>query len=121
MKKMFYLLVSSILFVTSINVFAADNCVLPDDNTAWGVGTFDNNGNTGAAASTPWVFKNDGTLSAAGSSSWTATWTRNACDKVHVVLTTSSGATDIFDVIFVSSSRFVAVKEDNMYRFGKKQ
>jgi len=98
---------------------AANDCVLPVNNTSWNVGAFNNDGTISDPHPTPWVFQNNGTASAAGY--WTATWQRDACDKVHVVLTHNSGAKDIFDVLFVTSNRLVAVKGDSLYRFGKKR
>ena len=119
MKKSITCIASAVLLGTSINVLAANDCVLPVNNTAWEVGAFSNDGTIAGSHPVPWVFQNDGTVSAAGH--WTATWQRGACDKVHVVLTTKNGAKDIFDVLFVTSSRLVAVKGDSLYRFGKKR
>jgi hypothetical protein len=119
MKKTILYAASAAFLGASMTALAADNCVLPVNNTAWDVGAFNNNGTISSPHSVPWVFKSDGTVSAAGH--WTATWQRGACDKVHVVLTTNNGATDIFDVVFVTSTRLIAVKGDNLYRFGKKR
>jgi hypothetical protein len=119
LKRNITCIASAILLSGSINALAADDCVLPVNNTSWDVGTFNNNGTMGSPHSVPWVFQSNGTVSASGQ--WTATWQRGACDKIHVVLTTRSGAKDIFDILFVTSSRLVAVKADNLYRFGKKR
>jgi hypothetical protein len=107
-----------VLVSISINAMAADDCVLPIDGTYWSVASFNNDGAIGSFHPTPWFFTSDGIVSAAGY--WLGTWQRIACDKVHIESTHTSGAVDVFDVLFLTSSRFVAVKGNNLYRFGKK-
>ncbi|MDM8558935.1 hypothetical protein [Candidatus Parabeggiatoa sp. HSG14] len=119
MKRSITCIASAILLSTSVNALAADDCVLPVNNTSWDVGAFNNNGTISGSHHVPWIFQSNGTVSAAGH--WTAIWQRGACDKVHVVLITNNGTKDIFDVLFVTSSRLVAVKGDSLYRFGKKR
>ncbi len=110
---------SAFLLSASINALAADDCVLPVNNTSWDAATFNNHGAIGSYHPVPWVFQSNGTASAAGH--WTAKWQKGACDIIHMQLTRHNGAKDIFDVFFVTSSRFVAVKGDNLHRFGKKK
>ncbi len=119
MKKIVFSLVSLVILLTSTYVLAAPNCVLPIDNTSWDVAALDNNGAIGSYHPTPWVFKNDGQMSAEGY--WKGTWYRNACDKIHASITHNSGKEDVFEVIFATSQRFIATKNGNLYRFGKKK
>jgi len=102
-------------------VATTTECVLPTDNTAWDAAAFDNNGKVASFHPVPWVFQNDGTASAEGH--WTATWkhTPNKCGTIDVVLTTTNGATDIFEVVFVTPTRLIGTKGGNLYRFGKKR
>ena len=119
MKKTIFSLILLGTSFTSTSVLAVPNCVLPVNDTSWEVAVMDNDGTIGNYHSTPWVFKADGTMSAEGY--WEGTWYRNACDKIRASTHAMDGSrVDNFEVIFVTSQRFVAIKNDILYRFGKK-
>ncbi len=119
MKGIIVLTVASTLLNVS-QAWIYDNCILPVKNTAWDVSSFEQAGAISGYHPTPWVFQSNGKVSAAGY--WKATWKRSTCDKINVnLITDREGEIDKFDVIFVTSSRFVAVKNNMLYRFGKRR
>lgn len=99
---------------------STDHCNLSVDNTSWDVSAFEQNGSILGYHPTPWVFQRNGRVSASGY--WKATWKMVSCDRIHVDLTMDRGGKkDVFDVVFLTSNRFVAVTNDTLYRFGKKR
>ncbi|HEX8701985.1 MAG TPA: hypothetical protein VF815_24360, partial [Myxococcaceae bacterium] len=77
---------------------------------------------TGAAAhATPWVFQKDGTVSAAGH--WKGVWAAAPdSDKLKVtIIMLQGGASDTFEVTFLTKGWFVATKDGKLYRQGKRK
>lgn len=120
MKKMAFAVVLAVMAFAS-NAFAVEPKLV--DGTSWDVGAMeDATGVATAPHPTPWVFKKDGTVSAQGF--WTGTWKARPGSDTTVDLTikdTKSGATNTFQVTFVTSKWFVATKGDQLYRLGKKK
>lgn len=117
MKTQKVLLAIAISLGIGSTASAADNCVLPVNNTSWDVTLMDNNGNIAPFHHVPWDFFANGTLRSGDL--WKAKWKKAGCDKVHVTLYHRGGGTDVFDVLFVTSQRLIAVKNNRLYRYGK--
>ena len=124
-KNVFSLVLLGTSF-TSTSILAAPDCVLPVNDISWAVAAMDNDGIIGNYHSIPWVFKQDGiedgTVSTQGY--WEGMWYRSACDKIQASTHSIDGSgsyNDNFEVVFVTSQRFVAIKNDMLYRFGKKK
>ncbi len=108
----------SLLLAASTNAFAVDTTLL--NGTSWRVGEFveTNSGIcTGPAHPVPWTFQKTGTVSAGNL--WQGTW-KDTGDRIRVTIKNKDGSTaDAFDVVFLTSNAFVAVKGRNaLYRFG---
>lgn len=86
------------------------------NGTSWSVAGFEN-GSLGTYHPVPWIFKADNTVSAKGH--WSGYWANTGENRVQIFIPSGSTA-DIFEVYFVCSRWFVAVKNDNLYRLGKK-
>jgi hypothetical protein len=119
MKKM-----AVVLMLAMISLAAPAYAVTPAlvDNTSWAVGEL-NDGTMVGAAPHPvaWVFAKDGTVSAGGI--WKGVWA-SAPDsdtlKVTIIML-QGGATDTFEVTFLTSNWFVATKNGKLYRVGKRK
>jgi hypothetical protein len=92
------------------------------DNTSFEVGALaDATMAASAANAVPWVFQKDGTVSAKGV--WKGVWASwPGSEKLVVtIMMTEGGATDTFEVTFLTPKWFVATKGGALYRQGKKK
>ncbi|MDY7227887.1 hypothetical protein [Hyalangium rubrum] len=115
MRKL-YVVLTLVLTSIASNAYAVDPALV--NNTWWSVGVLrDATMTKDSPHPTPWVFQLDGTVRAGGF--WTGTWVSYPNqNKVWVTIKTSSGATDSFDVTFLTSNWFVATQNDQLYRYG---
>lgn len=95
---------------------------LPVDNvdTKWDFKVFNDDGSMRYGTRVPWSFRPDGT--AHSLPYWTATWRRASCSSFILVTQTGleSGGLVEYEIVFVTSTRFVAVMHDSIFRFGMK-
>jgi hypothetical protein len=115
MKKICVVLTLALMSIAS-NAYAVDPAFV--NNTYWSVGALSDSSMTKATPHpTPWVFQLNGTVRAGNL--WTGTWVSYPDqNKVHVTITTSTGATDMFDVTFLTPNWFVATQNNQLYRYG---
>ncbi|MCD4483408.1 hypothetical protein LQR31_02840 [Chromobacterium vaccinii] len=83
-------------------------------NTQWSVAPFDNNGTISSFHPTPWEFGN-GTMQAQGL--WNGEYQHTPSSSNTIKCHLNNG--DMFEVIFVTTTRFIATKNGGLYRFGK--
>ena len=119
MKKM-----AVALTLAMISLAAPAYAVTPAfvDNSSWAVGELNDGTMVGAAPhAAPWVFQKDGTVSAAGF--WKGVWAAAPdSDKLKVtIMMVQGGATDTFEVTFLTPTWFVATKDGKLYRVGKRK
>jgi PUD1/2-like protein len=89
-----------------------------DKETRWSVAGFEH-GQLGTYHPVPWVFHANKQVNAGNL--WAGVWTEVGENKIVVSITHPSGETDTCEVIFVSSRWFVAVKNGDLYRLGKRE
>ena len=88
-------------------------------NTKWSVAEFDDNGKIGDFHPTPWEFHNQ---SMNAGQLWYGGYQFTTGSDNTITCEIGSGNTpvnDTFQVVFVTSTRFVATKHKALYRFGK--
>jgi len=89
--------------------------------TKWSVAAMDDKGVIGNFHPTPWEFNdesmNAGALWAGGYREIQGSAGSYDCE---ILSQGSESPTDSFEVHFVTADRFIATKNDNLYRFGKK-
>lgn len=105
----------SLLLVASTNAFAVDVA-----GTSWRVGEFLDTSSgicTGPVHPVSWTFHKNGTVNAGDL--WQGRWKDTSRERITVTIRRKDGSTDAFDVVFLTSDTFVAVKGKNaLYRFG---
>lgn len=89
------------------------------DGTNWSVAEINNDAHVGSYHEVPWQFHNRevhaGTI-------WKGTYTSipGSNNGYHCEIIRNGVVTDAWDVYFVTSYRFVGVKNDALYRFGRR-
>lgn len=93
--------------------------VLDPSGTRWSVAGFEG-GFPREYHEVPWEFHSQYCMNAGDL--WTGNWSfvPDSPDRVHTFITHANGETDSCDVVFVSPNWFVAVKDDELYRLGKR-
>ncbi len=87
------------------------------NETSWSVAGFEH-GSRGDYHLVPWVFHANKSVNAANL--WAGVWSEIGENRIIVSIALTTGLTDSFEVIFLSSFWFVAVKNGDLYRLGKR-
>ena len=88
------------------------------NETRWSVAQFES-GKPSNYHSVPWVFHPARQVNAG--SLWSGAWRDAWADKIAVQITFATGGTDMFEVVFLSPRWFVAMKNGELYRLGKRE
>ncbi|WP_155893961.1 hypothetical protein [Cystobacter fuscus] len=117
MRNIVFALALALVCMAS-NAYAVDHTLI--NNTSWSVGALGDAAMTkDAPHPTPWVFQADGSVRAQGY--WVGAWVSYPDqNKLKVTIVTTSGLTDTFEVDFLTSNWFVATKNNQLYRYGKR-
>ncbi|MBN1210670.1 MAG: hypothetical protein JXB05_37830 [Myxococcaceae bacterium] len=118
MKKMTLALTLAVVSIAS-SAYAVEPAMV--DNTSWDVGALNDGTMVGDKPhAIPWVFHKDGTVSAKGA--WTGVWASwPGSNEMKVTIIFPNGASDTFEVKFLTSKWFVATQGNALYRVGKKK
>ena len=116
MKKTISALCFAVSLLSTLPALALDSSLV--NETRWSVAQFEN-GKPSNYHSVPWVFHparqvNSGAL-------WSGVWRDAGADKIAVQITFATGGTDTFEVVFLSPRWFVAMKNGEVYRLGKRE
>lgn len=97
----------------------ASGKVFDPSGTRWSVAGFEE-GYPREYHPVPWEFHSQYYMNAG--TIWTGNWSfvPNYSDRVHTSITHADGSTDDCDVVFVSSNWFVAVRDGELFRLGKR-
>ena len=115
MKKLAFIFCFVALLLSALPVQAIDSSLVND--TSWNVASFEH-GELGGYHPVPWIFHPDKTVNAGNL--WAGVWTEVGKDRISVAIALTSGQVDRCTVIFVSPRWFVAVKNGDLYRLGKR-
>eukprot|EP01092_Planopodium_desertum_P013256 TRINITY_DN6336_c0_g2_i1.p1 TRINITY_DN6336_c0_g2~~TRINITY_DN6336_c0_g2_i1.p1 ORF type:complete len:101 (+),score=12.10 TRINITY_DN6336_c0_g2_i1:50-352(+) len=90
------------------------------EGTRWSAAGLDDSGVVDAFHPVPWEFHDGGIISAG--SLWKGKYspTPGAPGRFDVSLRVGIEAVDVFQVIFVTTKTFIAVKDNAVYRFGSR-
>ena len=89
------------------------------NNTKWAVGAMENNGIAAPPHTTPWQF-NDCSMN--GGDIWYGGWkiVNENTIKCQILFNGMQNPVDNFEVVFLNDNFFIATKDSNIYRFGKR-
>lgn len=106
-------------YINVENVTDASGKNFDPSGTRWSVAGFET-GYVREYHSVPWEFHSNYYMNAGDI--WTGNWSfiPDYPDRIHTYIMHRDGSTDECDVIFVSPNWFVAVKDDELYRLGKR-
>ena len=115
----FFLFFASVSSVSSSLGAETDKPLFDPSGTRWSVAGFEN-GYVRDYHPVPWEFHSGYCMNAGDI--WVGNWSfiPNYPDRIHTSIKHKDGSTDECDVVFVSSNWFVAVKDNELYRLGKR-
>ena len=88
-------------------------------NSKWSVGAMDNNGRVDSPHNVPWQF-NDTSMNAGNL--WYGGWkvVNETTIKCEIIGAGGVAPMDSFEVVFLNEKFFIATKDHNLYRFGRR-